>query len=208
MTGRERFRPRFEDDRSKIDGRPEIAAVGIDTSRNPRRAQPRADLLPGLDAVGGRVFAGATLEEHLDAGAGHQHDLGVPAAERVGRQRRSVERAHLERQTPRLFLEGLQPQAIGHVSADVGETPDLRLTGLDRDAGIDLPRDGKDPPLAGVLFLPALPGRRDPLGVGDLASGRCAQAQLAAAVLSRIDLVAESVVRGSISRLGAQGKLD
>jgi len=70
------FPARFEDDRSKIDGRPEIAAVGIDTSRNPRRAQPRADLLPGSTQSVARLRR-ATLEEHLDAGAGHQHDLGV-----------------------------------------------------------------------------------------------------------------------------------
>jgi len=80
MTGRERFRPasKTTEARSTAGQRSPLSAstpVEIPAVRS------RAGPLPGLDAVGGRVFAGATLEEHLDAGAGHQHDLGVPAAE-------------------------------------------------------------------------------------------------------------------------------
>src|SRR2546430_881029 len=53
-------------------------------------------------------------------------------------------------------LDRLEPQAIRHVGADVGEMPHLGVSLLDRDAGIDLPGDGEDPPLVGALLAPAL----------------------------------------------------
>ena len=70
---------------------------------------------------------------------GMSDDLGPSPRRRIRRERDSIARPHLEREAPRLFLEGLQAEAIGHVGADVGEMPDLGLASFDREAGMDLP---------------------------------------------------------------------
>ena len=107
-----------------------------------------------------------------------------------------------------MFLEGLQAEAIGHVGADVGEVPHLGLPALDRDARMDLAGDGEDPPLVGTLLAPALAGDRDSIDVRQLAVARPAHHQLAAAILSRVGLVAKGLVRRSIARIGSQRELD
>src|SRR5437763_351267 len=84
--------------------------------------------------------------------------------------------------------------------------PDLWAPGFDRYARMDLAGHGEDPSLVGMLLVPALARNRDSLDIRQLAVG--AHYQLAAAILSRIGLLAKGLARGSISRIGAQRELD
>src|SRR5438132_8113681 len=84
--------------------------------------------------------------------------------------------------------------------------PDLGVPGFDRDARMDLAGHGEDPALVGMLLVPALARNGDSLDIRQLAAG--AHHQLAAAILSRIGLVAEGIFRGSIGRIRPQGEFD
>src|SRR5260370_5537767 len=189
-----------------------IAAVGIDAGRDSSRSQPRLDSLPGIDAVVGLVRArrtwslAAACDEHLDPGARHQDDLGSSPPRRIGRERGPVACPQLEREAPGLFLEGLQAEAIGDVGADVGELPDLDLPSFDHDARMDLPGHRENPPLVGMLLLPALAREGSSIDVRQLAVP--AHGELAAAALSGIGLIAKGIVRGPIARIRAPKELD
>src|SRR5256884_5888682 len=84
--------------------------------------------------------------------------------------------------------------------------PDLWAPGFDGDARMDLAGHGEDPSLVGMLLVPALARNGDSLDIRQLAVG--AHYQLAAAILSRIGLLAKGLARGSIGRIGPQRELD
>src|SRR5438874_11891012 len=84
--------------------------------------------------------------------------------------------------------------------------PDFWAPGIDRDARMDLAGHGDDPSLVGMLLVPALARNGDSLDIRQLAVR--AHHQLAAAILSRIGLLAKRLARGSIGRVGPQRELD
>src|SRR5438445_9359821 len=84
--------------------------------------------------------------------------------------------------------------------------PDFWAPGIDRDARMDLAGHGEDPSLVGMLLVRALARNGDSLDIRQLAVG--AHYQLAAAILSRIGLLAKGLARGSIGRIRPQRGLD